>query len=264
MRLRIPHGKEEECLIGIRKDDLLDIVGVTGEPGQRARSRSDRFDAPLPFSDISYQHRVSDGDEIGPASLPLEATLDRGEQLSTVGQLDGEELAVRTHHHARERPRRRSGTRFEVPSHRDLNVVRRFAAGSPATYCVRWNLVGTRGRKRSRERQGGAFRRPLYRSGDHRLALGADASLTEEPGAAVTAGTAGATLETAAVETAVAIDAVVAAKEAPPTAVHSASAAQAPPRAMLPPPRLPLIGWQTPPVQSRPPQHWDQPQPPPS
>jgi hypothetical protein len=64
-------------------------------------------------------------------------------------------------------------------------------------------------------RQGGAFRRPLYRTGEHRLALGADASLTKEPGAAVTSVTAGATFETAAVETPVAIDAVVAAEGSP-------------------------------------------------
>src|SRR5215213_6454853 len=45
--------------------------------------------------------------------------------------------------------------------------------------------------------------------------LGADASLTEKPGAAVAAGTAGATLEAAAVETAVSVDAVVAAEGGP-------------------------------------------------
>ena len=43
-------------------------------------------------------------------------------------------------------------------------------------------------------------------------ALGADASLTEEPGAAMAASAAGATLEAAAIETAVAIDAIVAAE----------------------------------------------------
>jgi hypothetical protein len=61
-------------------------------------------------------------------------------------------------------------------------------------------------------RQGGALRRPLYRDVDRSDALGADASLAEEPGAAVTACSAGATLEAAAVETAIAVDAVVAAE----------------------------------------------------
>jgi hypothetical protein len=61
-------------------------------------------------------------------------------------------------------------------------------------------------------RQGGAFRRPLYRNGDCSRALGADASLTEEAGAAMAPGGAGAALEAAAVKTAVAIDTVVAAE----------------------------------------------------
>jgi hypothetical protein len=61
-------------------------------------------------------------------------------------------------------------------------------------------------------RQGGALRRPLYRDVDRSSALGADTSLAEEPGAAVTASSAGAALEAAAVETAVGVDAVVAAE----------------------------------------------------
>ncbi|MDF2757395.1 MAG: hypothetical protein K0S99_26 [Thermomicrobiales bacterium] len=60
--------------------------------------------------------------------------------------------------------------------------------------------------------QGGAFWRPLYRDVECSHALGADASLTEEAGAAVATGGAGAALETAAIETAVAIDTVVAAE----------------------------------------------------
>jgi hypothetical protein len=61
-------------------------------------------------------------------------------------------------------------------------------------------------------RQGGAFRRPLYRHVERSRALRADTSLTQEPGAAMTPGGAGAALEPAAVKTAVAIDAVVAAE----------------------------------------------------
>src|SRR5829696_9864231 len=63
--------------------------------------------------------------------------------------------------------------------------------------------------------QGGAGRRPLYRDVECSHALGADASLTEEAGAAVATGGAGAALETAAIETAVAIDTVVAAERGP-------------------------------------------------
>ncbi len=86
--LGIPHGKEKERLIRVRQDDLLDVVGMTGEPGKRARSRFDRFDATLAFADVSDEHPVPDGDEVGPAALPLEDTLDRGEQLSTVRQAE--------------------------------------------------------------------------------------------------------------------------------------------------------------------------------
>jgi hypothetical protein len=61
-------------------------------------------------------------------------------------------------------------------------------------------------------RQGGALRRPLDRAVECSRALGADASLTEEAGAAMAASAAGATLEAAAIETAVAIDAIIAAE----------------------------------------------------
>lgn len=60
--------------------------------------------------------------------------------------------------------------------------------------------------------QGGAGWRPLDPDVECSNALGADASLTEEAGAAVATGGAGAALETAAIETAVAIDTVVAAE----------------------------------------------------
>ncbi len=60
--------------------------------------------------------------------------------------------------------------------------------------------------------QGGAFRRPLYQDAERSRALGADASLTQKAGAAMSASAAGTTIEAAAVETAVAIDAVVAAE----------------------------------------------------
>src|SRR5918995_3120445 len=60
--------------------------------------------------------------------------------------------------------------------------------------------------------QGGALRRPLDGAVLRSRALGADASLTEEPGTAMGASAAGAAFEAAAVETAVAIDAVIAAE----------------------------------------------------
>ena len=60
--------------------------------------------------------------------------------------------------------------------------------------------------------QGGALRRPLDRTVLCSRALGADASLTEEPGAAMAASAASAALEAAAIETAVAFDAVIAAE----------------------------------------------------
>jgi hypothetical protein len=101
--LWIPHGKEQECLVRVRQDDLLDVVGVTRKPGKRARSRCDRFDAPFPFSDISHDDPVPDGDEIRAAAVPLEGALDRGEQLSTIRQLYGKELPVGADYHARER-----------------------------------------------------------------------------------------------------------------------------------------------------------------
>src|SRR5687768_2860730 len=63
--------------------------------------------------------------------------------------------------------------------------------------------------------QGGAFRRPLYRDVERSHALGANASLTQEPGAAVATGGTGAALEAATIKTAVAIDAVVAAEGGP-------------------------------------------------
>ena len=69
--------QRKERLIRVRQDDLLDVVGVTGEPGKRARSRFDRFDAPLALADISGEDPVPDGDEVGPP-LPLEDALDRG------------------------------------------------------------------------------------------------------------------------------------------------------------------------------------------
>jgi hypothetical protein len=112
--LRIPHGKEEERLVRVRQDDLLDVIGVTGEAGKRARSRCDGFDAPLPFSDISYVHLVPDGDEVSAAAVPLEDALDRGEHFSTVRQLHGEELAVGADDHARQRVHRESGILFFV------------------------------------------------------------------------------------------------------------------------------------------------------
>ncbi len=84
MRLGIPHRKEEERLIRVRQDDLLDVVGVTGEPGKRARSRFDRFDASLALANVSDEDLVPDGDQVGPAPLPLEDALDRGEQLPAI------------------------------------------------------------------------------------------------------------------------------------------------------------------------------------
>lgn len=63
--------------------------------------------------------------------------------------------------------------------------------------------------------QGGAVRRPLYCNVECGRALGADASLTQKPRAAMSASGAGTTIEAAAVETAVGIDAVVAAEGRP-------------------------------------------------
>ena len=60
--------------------------------------------------------------------------------------------------------------------------------------------------------QGGALRCPLVGVVVSSRALGADASLTEKPGAAMATSAAGAAFEAAAVETAVAIDAVTAAE----------------------------------------------------
>src|SRR5215213_4472162 len=108
MRLGIAHGKDKERLIRIRQDDLLDVVGLTGEPGKRARSRFDRFDASLAFTDVRHEYSVPDGDEVSPASLPLEDALDRGEQLATVRQCHREEFAVGADHDTGQRARRRS------------------------------------------------------------------------------------------------------------------------------------------------------------
>ena len=56
------------------------------------------------------------------------------------------------------------------------------------------------------------MRRPLSHAADRGRALGADASLTEEPGAAMGTGCTGTPLEAATIETAVAVDTVVAAE----------------------------------------------------
>jgi hypothetical protein len=106
VRLGIPHGKEKKCLIRVRQDDLFDVIGLTGEPGKRARSRFDRFNASLAFADIAHEHSVPDSDEVSPAPLTLEDTLDRGEQLATVRQCYGEVLAVGADYDARQRARR--------------------------------------------------------------------------------------------------------------------------------------------------------------
>jgi hypothetical protein len=106
--LWVSHGKEKKRLVRVGQDDLLDVVGVTREPGQRARSRCDRFDAPLPFSEISHDDPIPDGDEVGAAAVPLEDALDRGEQLSTVRQLYGKELPIGADYHARKRVLRQS------------------------------------------------------------------------------------------------------------------------------------------------------------
>jgi hypothetical protein len=212
VRLGIPYRKEKERLIRIRQDDLLDVVGMTGEPGKRARSRFDRFDTALAFADVSDEDPIPDGDKVGPAPVPLEDTLDGGEQLLAVRQRYGEELAVGTDDHARQCVRRwgraqvyvsciRSGTwpGASARGHRRL-MASDESDGSPSGADIRWT------------RQGGAIERPLHRAVHRGRALGTDASLTQEPGATMGTGGAGAALEAAAIETTIGIDAVVAAE----------------------------------------------------
>jgi hypothetical protein len=80
------------------------------------------------------------------------------------------------------------------------SIESRESDGGPPSAHTRWT------------RQGGALWRPPQRAVDRGRALGADASLTQEPGAAMAPNAAGATLEAAAVEATVAIDAIVAAE----------------------------------------------------
>jgi hypothetical protein len=115
MWLWIPDGKEKERLIRVRENHLLDVVGVTGEPGKRTGSRCDRFDAPFPFSDISHEYLVPDSNEVGPAAVPLEDAPDCREQLSAVRQLYGEELAVGSDDHSRQRVLLWRRILFDVP-----------------------------------------------------------------------------------------------------------------------------------------------------
>lgn len=101
MWFRIPNGKEKEGLVRVRQDDLLSIVRVARETGQRAASWLDEVDAPLSLANIGDEHVVADGNEVCGPAIPLETAFDRGEKLATVLKLYGEELAECADDHTR-------------------------------------------------------------------------------------------------------------------------------------------------------------------
>src|SRR3954451_14979645 len=61
-------GKREECLIGVGENNLLDIVGVARQSGERTLARLDELDLPLVYPVVACPNVVANSDKIGASS----------------------------------------------------------------------------------------------------------------------------------------------------------------------------------------------------